>query len=83
MDVEKANYFRILRLLFDIGTSVYREKFKNRFPSVSSYGTIFEPLRNKLWAFLNESQREILFPSNGTYGGDLTDLDISVFYVHF
>ncbi|CAG2198465.1 unnamed protein product [Mytilus edulis] len=81
MDVEKANYVRIQQLLLDIGTSVYRKIFKNRFPPVSSYGNFFEPLRNKLWAYLNESQRGILFPSNGTYGGDLTDLDISVLYV--
>ncbi|XP_071142006.1 uncharacterized protein [Mytilus edulis] len=83
MNIEKANYVRILRLLLDIGTSVYREIFITRIPSVSSYGSFFKPLKSKLWAWLNDSQRGILFPSNGTYGGDLTDLDISVFYVLF
>lgn len=81
MWVEKSNYVRILRLLLDIGTEVYRDTFKNRFPSVSSYGHILTPLKKQLVSLLNESQREILFPSTGKYEGDLSDLDISVLYI--
>lgn len=80
MNVESANYIRILRLLLDIGTDVYRETFISRFPTISSYGDLFQPLENRL-TLLNEWQREMIFPPSGKYEGDLTDLDISVFYI--
>lgn len=81
MNNENVNYFHILRLLLEIGTKVYRETLKNRLLTVSACVDVIFKEKKKLWSLMNNSQRNILFPANGKYEGDLTDLDISVLYI--
>lgn len=71
---------KLIQLITDIGRDVLVEILKNRIPG-GDFGPAFKGMKTRILLQLDNNQRQLLFPDDAIYSGDLTDLDISLLYI--
>lgn len=76
----RHNYLKLVQLINDIGKDVLVNVLKRRLPALD-FGEAFNEMKKRILPLLNNYERQLLYPDNSKYSGDLTDLDISILYI--
>lgn len=77
--INKYNYLKLVQLITYIAKNVLVDVLKRRLPA-TNLGFAFNGMKNRILPVLNNQERQILYPDNSYYKGDLSDLDISLVY---
>ncbi|CAG2234365.1 unnamed protein product [Mytilus edulis] len=77
--INKHNYLKLVQLITNIARNVLVDVLKGRLPE-TTVGYSFNGMKNRILPLLNEQERQVLYPDNSYYKGDLSDLDISLMY---
>lgn len=78
--MNRHNHLKLVQLITYIGRDVLVEILKNRIPGVE-FGQALNGMKTRILQQLDNNQRQLLFPDNSIYSGDLTDLDIGLLYI--
>lgn len=70
----------MVQLITDIARDVLVEILKIRLPGCD-FGQAFIGMKKRMLPHLNNNERQLLYPDNAKYSGDLNDLDITVLYI--
>lgn len=71
---------KLVQLINDIAKDVLVDVLKGRLPAVD-FGQAFNEMKKRILPLLNNSERQLLYPDNSGYCGDLKDIDISILYI--
>lgn len=69
-----------MQLITCIAKDVLVDVLKRRLPALD-FGEAFNGMKTKIDPLLSNNERQLLYPDNSKYSGDLTDLDISLLYI--
>ncbi|CAG2185935.1 tag [Mytilus edulis] len=67
----------IVCMILSVGTSVYRNVLKKAMSNIKNFEKALLPLEPRF----NNYQKSILFPKEGTFSGDLNDLNMETMYI--
>lgn len=68
-----------MQLITSIAKNVLVDVLNHRLPA-TNLGYAFNGMKNRILTLLNNQERQVLYPENSYYKGDLSDLDISLMY---
>lgn len=77
--INKHNYLKLVQLITHIAKNVLVDVVKQRLLA-TNLGIAFNGMKNRILPLLNIQERQVLYPDNSYYKGDLSDLDISLIY---
>lgn len=77
MEARKQRNCKRLMTLIHLANKVLVIVLRNRFPSQSCYARILKDNKRKLERIVRHDQLMILYPQNGDYKGDFSELDIT------
>lgn len=74
------NHLKIVQLITGIAKDGLVVVLKERLP-LTDYGEAFIGMRGRIYPLLDNRERQLLFPDQSKYSGNLSDLDIGLLYI--